>query len=526
MANIGPTLSKYTGAAELSALLESDKFGIVSVKTYGAVGDGVTDDTTAIQSTISNANNGEIIAFPRGTYLVSNLTFANNSNIWFQNCKFLRKSGSTGVFINSGTGSILYGNLEIDGNKQEYTPNKALIGISLQDDSVCYARIYSHDNAGHGIVVGSNCIVHNPKSNDNGGNPGPNGTADGIKLTSVNDSSIFNPYTTGNARMGVTVTTSPEDKTQAKNILIYNSYATGNSYNDIDIEYASYTTLQRYRGYGNVISSNSEYCNFYDMEVAGFYADTHDYCSVENLKIKPSGVAVNPFFLTGKNPLVKNIYGFDTATGYGTSTFVTIIDSTNQNATVENVVIENAYNGITVTGATKFLNCEVLTASNRYITCNARRTTTIYQRGFDFLDSKAIVNNFDLDPNTNFTGTWSIGDIAYQTTPTNGNYLGWICVTAGTPGTWSKFGIVNLQGSITWDPADLADGAGETSSDITATGAELGDFVIASAPYDLQGIICNAYVSSTDTVKIRIQNETGGNINLTSGTWRVKVIKK
>lgn len=72
MANIGPTLSKYVGAAELSGLLESDKFGIVSVKTYGAVGDGVTDDATAIQNAINASGNsgGGIVYFPAGTYLV------------------------------------------------------------------------------------------------------------------------------------------------------------------------------------------------------------------------------------------------------------------------------------------------------------------------------------------------------------------------------------------------------------------------------------------------------------------------
>jgi len=122
-------------------------------------------------------------------------------------------------------------------------------------------------------------------------------------------------------------------------------------------------------------------------------------------------------------------------------------------------------------------------------------------------------------------GTWEVGDIAYNTAPTVGGTLGWVCVTAGTPGTWAKFGAVELNGSATWNPGDLVDGAGETSAGITATGAALGDFVLASAPYDLQGITCNAYVSAADTVTIRLQNETGGAINLASGTWKVRVIK-
>lgn len=82
-----------------------------------------------------------------------------------------------------------------------------------------------------------------------------------------------------------------------------------------------------------------------------------------------------------------------------------------------------------------------------------------------------------------------------------------------------------LEVTTTYDPGSLADGAGETSGDITVTGAELGDFVEVAAPYDLQGILATAYVSAADTVKIRLQNETGGTIDLASGVWKVRVKK-
>lgn len=85
--------------------------------------------------------------------------------------------------------------------------------------------------------------------------------------------------------------------------------------------------------------------------------------------------------------------------------------------------------------------------------------------------------------------------------------------------------LVGLQNTLTWNPGNLVDGAGETSGNITVSGALLGDFVLVSAPYDLQGITCNAYVSATDTINIRIQNETGGAIDLASGSWKVKVLK-
>jgi hypothetical protein len=49
---------------------------IVSVKGYGAIGDGSTDDTTAVQDAIDAVNTagGGVVYFPRGTYSVSALT--------------------------------------------------------------------------------------------------------------------------------------------------------------------------------------------------------------------------------------------------------------------------------------------------------------------------------------------------------------------------------------------------------------------------------------------------------------------
>lgn len=42
------------------------------------------------------------------------------------------------------------------------------------------------------------------------------------------------------------------------------------------------------------------------------------------------------------------------------------------------------------------------------------------------------------------TGTWKVGDIVYNDTPTAGGFIGWVCVTAGTPGTWKTFGAISV----------------------------------------------------------------------------------
>jgi hypothetical protein len=43
-------------------------------------------------------------------------------------------------------------------------------------------------------------------------------------------------------------------------------------------------------------------------------------------------------------------------------------------------------------------------------------------------------------------GTWNRGDVVWNTAPEAGKSVGWVCVRAGTPGTWLPFGIINARG--------------------------------------------------------------------------------
>lgn len=81
-----------------------------------------------------------------------------------------------------------------------------------------------------------------------------------------------------------------------------------------------------------------------------------------------------------------------------------------------------------------------------------------------------------------------------------------------------------LSGTATYDPPSLADGVGVTTT-ITVTGAAVGDFVLVSFSLDLQGITLTGYVSVADTVSARLQNESGGTLDLASGTLKARVWK-
>lgn len=98
-------------------------------------------------------------------------------------------------------------------------------------------------------------------------------------------------------------------------------------------------------------------------------------------------------------------------------------------------------------------------------------------------------------------------------------------VSSTTPGRWLLVGTPMLVGSATFDPPNLADGAGTTTT-VAVVGAVLGDMAVASFSLDLQGIIVTAYVSAADVVSVRFQNETGGALDLASGTLRALVLKQ
>lgn len=82
--------------------------------------------------------------------------------------------------------------------------------------------------------------------------------------------------------------------------------------------------------------------------------------------------------------------------------------------------------------------------------------------------------------------------------------------------------LTPLSGSATYDPPSLADGVGTTTT-LTVTGAALGDFARCSFSVDLAGITVTCYVSSANTVSVRFQNESGGTLDLASGTLRAQV---
>jgi hypothetical protein len=69
--------------------------------------------------------------------------------------------------------------------------------------------------------------------------------------------------------------------------------------------------------------------------------------------------------------------------------------------------------------------------------------TDVYQRGYDGkwfrVDNLYLIDWGTAAPTS---GKWGVGCIVFDSTPTAGQPVGWVCVTAGTPGTWKAFGTI------------------------------------------------------------------------------------
>lgn len=63
----------------------------------------------------------------------------------------------------------------------------------------------------------------------------------------------------------------------------------------------------------------------------------------------------------------------------------------------------------------------------------------------DTTNSKIVLNtnSISFDSAAPTTGDWIQGDIVFNTGASASGFVGWVCITSGTPGTWKTFGVVS-----------------------------------------------------------------------------------
>ena len=132
---------------------------VVSVLDYGATGDGITDDTTAIQAAI---NTGKSVYFPDGTYIVTALTTLSNQRLSGNGPSSIlkQKAGSANftrvITVNAQT-NVIIEKLHINGNGNAQQVGEQNHGIFIvESTNVLVQHNIVHDCQGDNIGVYSN----------------------------------------------------------------------------------------------------------------------------------------------------------------------------------------------------------------------------------------------------------------------------------------------------------------------------------------------------------------------------------
>ena len=516
----------------------------VSVKDFGAVGDGVTDDTAAIQSALNYCFSSRTSLFvPAGHYKFTPLTFTASDSE-----SDLYEDSEKGILIfgESRTNSWLDGTLTFKGTGPFSGYSNRFSGMRLDTLNLHNTNGDALIFSGYGKTVVSNCIVR-----------GTNGTALSL-LGGSEFMSINCEYYASVTNLKVRATSIDGASIDAAVIMfrdcdIANTVGGGSSARNID-----YNAVGRnitFNG-GNIISStspsnftngqvnfiavdfeSSNPCNFTDCFVNATnclfanptspkinltnstFEDLNNLwdSSVENnivLKDTSSRLLIDSFSRSYPTALIDHstvtfgqinylreysafvnydfskriIQPYNAAfdVSYDTSKYITggasiYSTSTNNNYVALPINLVNGIVNLSQIGAIEFIattsllqlvlsdGATVVNASAYGLLFTLQTLTNGFKKiawlptsaidikevryvlsvagsGGTHFDSAYIYGNV-VDPVQRVasyptTGTWSKGEIVYNADPDSGEYIGWVCVTAGTPGTWKGFGLI------------------------------------------------------------------------------------
>ena len=140
-----------TGSTERRSI--ADRFGeVANVKDFGAVGDGVTNDTAAIAAAFDGAN-GRTVFFPSGTYACTSVVAKTGFDM-SQDAVLLYNGGTTNnAFVRIEENGLVFGHIAIDCNNQEIDRALAVYGDDNYFRSIKISNEYSDTILTRGMHV-------------------------------------------------------------------------------------------------------------------------------------------------------------------------------------------------------------------------------------------------------------------------------------------------------------------------------------------------------------------------------------
>jgi hypothetical protein len=457
-----------TGTGATARTVDAKLKDTVSVKDFGAVGDGVADDTAAMQAA---HNTGKIVYYNAGRYKFSRITMV------------------TGGIVGDGLATILDSTDTTTGDVIYHSGGDST-GLLVNELGAIFESFYLRVNtstqkaSGNGIVINPGELNMNLRSNFH--NVTIRNIPTSVYLYDTTFVNISDCYFAFYSDYGVFANMNALFGDNGDNGFYNNNFYT-NRPNAIGIKYRT--------GGARIINN----------KIKGGYIGI-DFSPVQGTSV----------VLVSTNSIESQTYSCIRITSEAdcvATAFGRVNISNNQlNATsalAAAILVNPTYYQLTdliicgnvVHFFTDLANAIDVRNTNRFnIYGNSVECNSLGYRGL-FVSSTCSNGQLTENKVFNFTNAHTLN----QSSAT--------CIQTQTVGVGSS-GI---------DPASIADGDGITVV-VAVTNAALGNIAIASYSLDLQGITVTAYVSSAGNVSVRFQNETGAAINLAAGNLAVRVI--
>lgn len=354
-------------------------------------------------------------------------TSSVSKNIFIQN-NSINNATNVGITF-TYTGNILIENNIVATN-----------GAGLTSGESSYISIVGNSffaNTNDGCAVGNNCSFVTIT-----GNVSESNGAEGINIDGV-DHGVITGNTSYNNLIGISVwSRSPGTASSKRNVVSSNSVSSCTQVGIVVADGNDYTIVE-----GNSVNS----CGSHGIQTG----ESNDLVIRDNIVNSNAGSGI---YVTGSigTKIEGNVctdqasYGIriEAGTGFGRNTITNNVLAANaggygiydNGAGSGNLISNNVFtdeSSPVVQTSNIYVNDSVVIESNRNL---------IGTSGYPNVVSgtiKQYLNSWQYASAAPTTGKWTVGDTFYNSAPTAGGTIGFVCITAGTPGTWKTWGAIS-----------------------------------------------------------------------------------
>lgn len=435
----------------------SEKLGdAISVKDYGAIGDGVTDDTSAIQMAITSSS-GKVLVFPPAIYSISGVGITLPSNISIVGFGAILKVSAvpTADLIYAASKiNITIDGLTIDADDKVVGSNIGMLAFQLCSNiNITNCQFLKMDRFAIVFNGGSNVLIDN--------------------------NLITKTTASANQNQSILVSNSAGVATNFR--ITHNTLV--NSGINVALEYSeiSHNTISNWKFGAGITTEQSPNCRFLTI--------SNNQCH------GGSGIDINGYRCGG----LENWAPYSTITGniFNSNSGAGIDQGGARSVITGNICFNNGTSG----GGSGIVA--------RYGTASYNAVESVYSgnRCFDTAGAAGTQEYGYQEQSASLSGIVVSGNSFDQ------NKTGRVSILSSS----TTFYGTTITAKTTYDPPSLAAGA-VTSTDVSCAGARIGDFVSVSFSLDTQGILFYGFVNASNNIKIWMKNNTGTTIDLASGT--------